>query len=340
VSGGPAASGRRARSSRAGAGLARTALVLSALAGCATQRGGLNTDTFEARKKLTRELVNRGDWGPAFAYADALHRERPRDVEVLVLRGTIYRERALWPEGEADLREAVMIEDRSAEAHAALGILYDVTLRPTLAEPQHRIAVKLAPDSASYLNNLGFSLFLRGKPRDAIEYYEKAARLEPTSPRVRTNLGFACAATGDLRRAAHEFEMGGTPAEAKNNLGFAYERRGDLPRAFDLYREATELDPKSTHARSNLAHAAQVLGREVPPGAPSPSPSSSSSSSLPPSSLPLPLPLPSPSPSSSSLPPPSPSSSSFSSSPLSVARPVEAVPSVPRPSPEGKKDSP
>jgi Flp pilus assembly protein TadD len=242
-------------------------LAAATLGACASQKNTLASDTFDARRKLTRELINRGDWGPAFAYVDGLHRERPRDVEVLILRGTIYRERALWRESEVDLKEAVMIDDRSAEAHAALGILYDVTMRPTLAEPQHRAAVKLAPEEATYLNNLGFSLFLRGKPRDAITYYEQAARLEPTSRRVRTNLGFACAATGDLRRAAHEFEMGGTPAEAKNNLGFAYERRGDLKQAFDLYREATELDPKSVHARSNLVHAALALGRELPASA-------------------------------------------------------------------------
>jgi tetratricopeptide (TPR) repeat protein len=58
--------------------------------------------------------------------------------------------------------------------------------------------------------------------------------------------------------------MGGTPAEAKNNLGFAYERRGDLKSAYDLYLEAARLDPKSSHARSNLVHAAEVLGRDVP----------------------------------------------------------------------------
>jgi Flp pilus assembly protein TadD len=251
---------------------AGAALALSlALGACATQSASLGSDTYDARKKLTRELVARNEWGPAFAYADALHREKPRDAEVLVLRGTIYRERALWREGEADLKEALMLDERSAEAHAALGILYDVTARSGLAEPQHRSAVKLAPESAVYLNNLGFSLFLRGKPREAIEFYEKAARLEPTSRRVRTNLGFACAATGDFRRAAHEFEMGGTPAEAKNNLGFAYERKGDLPRAYDLYREATELDPKSTHARSNLVHAALALHRDLPASAAAPS---------------------------------------------------------------------
>jgi Flp pilus assembly protein TadD len=239
--------------------------LLAALGACASQKGGLNGDTFDARKKLARELVSRSDWASAFAYADQLHRERPKDVEVLILRGTIYRERNLPVESEADLREAIDLDSDSAEAHAALGILYDVTLRAKLAEQQHRAAVKLAPRSAVYLNNLGFSLFLRGKPRDAIAFYEQAARLEPMSRRVRTNLGFAFAATGELARAAHEFEMGGTPAEAKNNLGFAYERRGDLGHAYDLYLEATKLDPKSLHARQNLVHAAQVLGREVPP---------------------------------------------------------------------------
>lgn len=242
----------------------RLALALALAASACASQSSLSGDTFEARKKLARELEKRGEWTPAFAYANDLHRERPRDAETLVLRGTIYRERGMFAESEADLVEALKLDEDAPEAHAALGILYDVTFRPALAEPQHRAAVKLAPDAPSYRNNLGFSLFLRGKFRDAIEQYEKAAGLDPTSRRVRTNLGFAFAATGDLRRAAREFEMGGTPAEAKNNLGFAYERRGDLPRAYDLYLEATRLDPKSTHARSNLVHAAQVLGREAP----------------------------------------------------------------------------
>jgi len=249
------------------------AVAVGVVSACATnQQGtGLKRDTYETRVSLTRELVARGEWPAAFGYADGLHRERPRDAEALVLRGTVYRERGMWAEAEADLLAAVELDRRSAEAHAALGILYDVTLRPDAAEPQHREAIKLAPNQVGYLNNLGFCLFLRGKTRDAITYYQQAARLEPTSRRVRTNLGFAFAATGDLRRAAHEFEMGGTPAEAKNNLGFAYERRGDFSHAYDLYLEATELDPSSTHARSNLVHAAHELGRPLPaPVAPAP----------------------------------------------------------------------
>jgi Flp pilus assembly protein TadD len=239
--------------------------ALAVLAACASQESTLKRDTYEARKKLARELVVRGDWANAFAYADGLHRERPRDAEVLVLRGTIFRERGLPTEAEADLREALRLDEESAEAHAALGILYDVSQRARDADAQHRLAVKLAPTNSGYLNNLGFSLFLRGKTQEAIGYYQQAARLDPTNRRVRTNLGFAYATVGDLRRASREFEMAGTPAEAKNNLGYAYERRGDIPRAYDLYLEAARLDPKSTRARSNLVHAAAELGREVPP---------------------------------------------------------------------------
>jgi Flp pilus assembly protein TadD len=239
-------------------------LALGALSGCAHRDAGPGQSTFETRRQIAAELVARGDWQPAFAYVDQLHREQGDDPRVLVLRATIYRERALLSEAEADLREAVRLAPELASARAALGIVLDLQKRPADAEEQHRLAVKLEPRNPVTLNNLGFSLFLHGKVKDAISYYEQAARLSPTTRRTRTNLGFAYAARGDLQRAAREFEMGGTPAEAKINLGFAYERRGDMANAYDLYTEAARLDPHSQRARSNLAHAADVTGRAAP----------------------------------------------------------------------------
>jgi len=254
-----------------------TAALLGALAGigsgCATT-GELKQDTFQARKRLAAELIARGDFATAFSYADDLHRERPLDTEVLVLRGVVYRDKGMSTEADADLREAIALDDRLAEAHAALGILLDLTHRSEQAELEHQRAAALAPTNARYLNNLGFSLFMHGKAREAILAFGRAARLDPTNRRVRTNLGFALAASGDLRGAAREFQMGGSAAEAKNNLGFAYERRGDLAHAYDLYREASSLDPASKRARSNLAFAAADLGRDVPAD---PAPSDASS---------------------------------------------------------------
>jgi Flp pilus assembly protein TadD len=256
------------------------ALAFALGVGCATSGkhddGAAGTNpgtpaTYEARTTLARELVERGDWGRAFAMLDGLHRERPDDAQVLTLRGIVYRERGLFADAETDLKAAVAADPKLPEAHAALGILYDVQMREE-AEGQHREAVRLAPNNPAFLNNLGFSLFLRKQYKEAITQYDKAATLAPLSRRVRTNLGFACAALGDLRRAAREFQMGGTPAEAKNNLGFAYERRGDMTNAYDLYLEAVRLDPSAQRARSNLVHAAQELGRPMPAEATPPAP--------------------------------------------------------------------
>ncbi len=243
------------------------ALALGA-SGCAGggRRSATSQSAYLARTNLARDLVGRGDWGRAFAMLDEMHRERPNDAEILIMRGIVYRERGLFADAEADLRAALKETPDAPEAHAALGILYDVQLRSE-AEKEHKEAVRLAPNNAAYLNNLGFSLYLRHRFREAIAQYDSAARLAPLSRRVRTNLGFACAATGDLRRAAREFQMGGTESEAKNNLGFAYERRGDMSNAFQLYLEAIRLDPSAGHARQNLVHAAAVLGRPVPPEA-------------------------------------------------------------------------
>ncbi|HEX4511844.1 MAG TPA: tetratricopeptide repeat protein [Burkholderiaceae bacterium] len=221
-------------------------------------------DTFEARRKLASELMARGDWQPAFAYIDQLHRERPNDAGVLVLRATVYREQNLLDEAEADLRDAVRLAPQLASARAALGILFDMQRKPEKAEEQLRLAAKLEPENPVYLNNLGFSLFLHGKTKEAITFYEKAARLAPATRRTRTNLGFACAAQGDWHRAAREFALGGTPVEAKVNLGFAYEQHGDLANAYDLYVQATHLDPHSQRARTNLVHVADLLGRPAP----------------------------------------------------------------------------
>jgi Flp pilus assembly protein TadD len=251
-------------------------LAAGALNGCAGHAGAAQTPADVARMDMARELVERGDWNTVFPLLNQLHAQRPEDPNVLILRGIVYRERGLFTDAETDLRAALKVAPETAEAHAALGILFDVQMRPG-AEAEHREAVRLSPNNPAYLNNLGFSLFLREHFKEAIAEYEKAARLAPLSHRVRTNMGFAYAALGDLPSAAREFRMGGSEVDAANNLGFAYERRGDMANAYDLYLQAVRTDPKATRARSNLVHAAALLGRPVPPDAAAPPAAASAS---------------------------------------------------------------
>ncbi len=259
-----------------------------AFGACATTSGRATkaeTPTDIARMKMAEELVSRGAWPEAFSLLSELHQQRPDDPEVLTLRGVVYRERGLLPDAEVDLRAALKLAPESPDAHAALGILFDMQMRPG-AEAEHREAVRLAPNNPVYLNNLGFSLFLREHFKEAIREYEKAARIAPMSHRVRTNMGYAYAAVGDLPSAAREFRMGGSEVDATNNLGFAYERRGDMANAYNLYLQAVRLDPKAVRPRTNLVHAAVVLGRPIPPevaavpAAPLPGPPSASPPAL------------------------------------------------------------
>jgi Flp pilus assembly protein TadD len=207
---------------------------------------------------LRREL----DGG--LAYVDQLRRERPDDVDVLVLRGVVLREKGMLDEAEDDLKLALKIDPRRGDAHAALGILYDLRRDGERAHKHHREATALKPEDPALLNNLGFSLFLHGRVKDAVPVLQQAVKLQPTNRRIRTNLGFAHAALNDFPRAAREFDLGGTPAEAKNNLGYAYERQGRLVQAYELYVESVRLDPRSERARENLQHVAKSLGKEIP----------------------------------------------------------------------------
>jgi Flp pilus assembly protein TadD len=241
--------------------------MLLALSACAA---GPKPDVIGAQRELARELVARRDWSGAFAAADGLCRAAPGKADGYLLRGIVYREQGLNAEAETDLKEAIRLDPRLASAHSAIAVLYDVQGRGADALVHHRRAAELEPKNPGYLNNLGFSLFGHGRAREAVPVLHEALRAAPTDQRIRNNLGFAYAATGDMTRAAEQFEKAGSAFDARSNLGWAYERRGSLPQAYDQYVEAVRLDPASTAARKNLARVASELNRPLPTDLPAP----------------------------------------------------------------------
>ncbi len=241
------------------------ALLLLVAALCACAGAPIkHSQTFNARKALAQELVRRADWGRAFSLVDGLHREDPKDAEVLAMRGVIYREQKLTKEAEADLAEALKLKPDYAFAHSSLAIICDQQGRGNEAVEHHLRAAELEPLNPGYLNNLAFSLFVHGKVKEGIPIFHEALRLDPTNPRIRNNLGFAYAKVGDYSKAAEHFALAGGPAEAKNNLGYAYQKASNLAQAFDLYVEALRIDPGLTQARQNLSEVSKRLGRPIP----------------------------------------------------------------------------
>ena len=242
-------------------------LCTLALSGCASARSRANThedDVARVRLAVAADRANHRDWPAALEALEPLPRERDARVAALTLRGTVFREKGLLEEAEADLKEALQLRERSAATHAALAVVYDLRKDLERGADHHRRAVELEPENAWYLNDLAFSLFMRGKARDAIPVYQRALRVAPDDRRIRNNFGFALARTGDFSRAMQQFAVGGTTAEARNNLGYAYEQAGNLPQAFEQYLEAARLDPTMRQARENLRHVADALNRTIP----------------------------------------------------------------------------
>lgn len=235
-------------------------VLLLACAGTNRQR-----DLSRAELAMTRELVARHQWQAVLASVQSLHARGLRSPETLTLRAVAYREQSMMDDAEADLREAVKLDGGYAPAHAGLAVVLDLKHAGAEAEEHHRKAVELAPGNASYLNDWGFSLYVRGKYHEAVAALRKAAEIAPAEPRIRNNLGFAYARTGDFTRAEQQFALAGSSAEAHVNLGFAYETVGNWRQAFDAYSEAVRLDPTSERARENLAWAAKKLDRPIPP---------------------------------------------------------------------------
>jgi Flp pilus assembly protein TadD len=169
--------------------------------------------------------------------------EHPKDARLRVLYGRVLRDLGLLPQAERELRLAVRLAPRRADAHAALAILLDLTGRGREALAAHARAVRLEPGDAALRNNLGFSLMTAGRPAEAIGPLEAALALDPGLGQAYANLGFAYGRAGRMVDAERTFRAGLGEAAAIYNLSLIHEEAGDAAKAEALRAEAFALDP-------------------------------------------------------------------------------------------------
>jgi Flp pilus assembly protein TadD len=212
------------------------------------------SDPAQFHRAMGRTYMAQRNWGLAASHLRESLRHDSDDAATHVLLGIVQREQGLSKSAEASFLTAIDLYDR-IDRHGE-------------AERLHRRALELDPEQADYHNNLGFSLYLRGRWVDAVSAYQTAIRLGG-GPRVHNNLGFTYGQMKEFGKAFREFQRGGTEAEAYNNLGFAYEAAGDLKQAEESYAQALRIDPSTARARENLEHVARKAGH-APPEIPGP----------------------------------------------------------------------
>ena len=189
---------------------------------------------------------------------------RPDEVEPYYMLARAFLGMEQYESAEKMLATALSKDPRYAPAHALHGVLLDTVGRSNEAENSHRRAVALAPKDASYRNNLGFNLYLRGQYPRAIKAYRAGLELDPAARRIHNNLGFAYGRVGELDLAEKSFKFAGPPAQASCNIGFIYEQRGNDEAAYQSFLVAVTQDPLLVPALDSLRRTAEKLGRPLP----------------------------------------------------------------------------
>jgi Flp pilus assembly protein TadD len=89
---------------------------------------------------------------------------------------------------ERHFRRAVELHPRDLESWIGLAASYDRLRRFDLADRAYEQAMKIAGATPEILNNLGYSLMLRGDYRRAREALQQAQAQDPGNPYIKNNL--------------------------------------------------------------------------------------------------------------------------------------------------------
>jgi len=163
-------------------------------------------------------------------------------------------------------RQALSLDPRLAEAHAALGIAEDVKGTLHAARAQYRQALLLDPSNASARQWYGSSLLEQGRDREAFYQLKKAAQLDPVSVATLAWLSNAAYLSRHYPEAVayarEALDLSPERADAYLGMGLGYEALGNYRAAENAYRGfARRCGACKGEAAALLAHAYAASGK-------------------------------------------------------------------------------
>ncbi|MNO66823.1 photosystem I assembly protein Ycf3 [compost metagenome] len=116
-------------------------------------------------------------------------RNEARDAYIQL--GIGYLQMGNTEQAKVPLRQALELDSSSADAHAALALVYQTEGEPKLTEGEYRKALSSRSDDARILRNYGSFLFEQKRYQEAYDMYIKASEdgLYPERSRIFENLG-------------------------------------------------------------------------------------------------------------------------------------------------------
>lgn len=148
-------------------------------------------ESFEALAGL---YERQGRLGDAISLLTDALRKRPRDELLLYALGTVYERKGEVQKSLEKMRAVLDVNPDNANAMNFIGYtLADRGLDYDEAEKLLTRALELKPDTAAYLDSLGWMFFKRGDTTRAIDTLERATEVSPGEPTIEEHLGDAYA---------------------------------------------------------------------------------------------------------------------------------------------------
>jgi tetratricopeptide (TPR) repeat protein len=180
--------------------------------------------------------------------------DNPRHFDALMTIGTAYHRVGRIDDAVRYIERAREFYPNSAEP---LSRLANLSLQVEQKDPQKILdlmesAIRLEPNNASYLYNLGWTYDQLGDSSRAADLYQRAIRVSPLSFEAMNNLALIYGRNGQPERALPLLEQAmRTDPENEGvyaNMAAYYARRRDWKQALHSYDRAQQINPASSLA--------------------------------------------------------------------------------------------
>jgi Flp pilus assembly protein TadD len=177
-------------------------------------------------------------------------------------RGRALLEQGSLNEAIAELSRAASLDPRLSEAHSLLAVAYDQKGLHDRAQDAYKHAIDTNDSDPQALNNLGYSLYLSGNYRAAVDRLKRAARLAPADARILNNLALAETRLGKYDEAFRNFARAGGEFNGHANVAALLLRIGRDDKAAEHLEAARRLQPESQNVLRQLAELYDRTGRK------------------------------------------------------------------------------
>jgi tetratricopeptide (TPR) repeat protein len=190
----------------------------------------------------------------------------PNRADLHEERAAIALARGDWQAAEAELQQALTLDEARTSARITLGQLYVERLnQPAAAVAQLQRAVRTEPNNGNAQRWLGEALLGTDRADAAVAAFERALAAAPNDVAARHGLGQAYVRLGRLDEASAAEQQAldvsnGTFVPAWIGLGNVFERQQRFDEANARYNAALHRDPAAADAYAGLARIAVAQG--------------------------------------------------------------------------------